>query len=141
MSDGDNATPGRHGQDGSSAPDGQSDAYQWHTRSAAPLPGATPNNHTDGITVADLIAKLNGASPVPPDLKRHQPETSPPPPAPPTEVIDAVADAQDTQDVQDAGDFEDFDTYGAYDTFDTEIMPAIGAQSELPDLTLAHRTR
>lgn len=130
MSDGDVATPGRHGQGDSSTPEGQSDTYQWLTRSARPLPGAapwerasvadedaqpasTPNNHTDGITVADLIAKLNGDSAVPSELKRHRSDVSGPPPAPPT---------------------EDFDTF---DTFDTEIMPAIG--SELPDLTLAHR--
>src|SRR6476661_6219269 len=83
MSDGDNATPGRHGQDGSSAPDGPLDATPWHTRSARPSPGAAPweragvsdddappaapaGNHTDGISVADLIAKLNGDLAVPP---------------------------------------------------------------------------
>src|SRR6476620_9873262 len=73
MSDGDNSTTGRHGQRGSSAPDGTSDTNQWLTRSARPSPGAAPwergragdgedatassapGNHTDGITVAVLI--------------------------------------------------------------------------------------
>src|SRR6478752_9810292 len=111
MSDGDNSTTGRHGQRGSPAPDGTSDTNQWLTRSARPSPGAAPwergragdgedatassapGNHTDRITVADLIAKLNGDGAVPPELKRHRPESATPPslpPAPPTEVIEAV---------------------------------------------------
>lgn len=157
MSDGDNATPGRHGRGDSSAPDDKSDAYQWLTRSAAPLPGAapwerssvadddaqpasTPNNHTDGITVADLIAKLNGHDAVPSELKRHRPEHSTPPaapqpPPPPTEVIDAVsASAYYERPIEQADEVADDET------FDTEIMPAIGAQaSDLPDLTLTHQ--
>ena len=62
-------------------------------------------SHTDGVTVADLIAKLNGDQAVPPELRRHRPEperrtrplrraTDPDaaePPAPPTEVIGARA--------------------------------------------------
>jgi LCP family protein required for cell wall assembly len=162
MSDGDNATPGRHGRGDSSTPDDQSDAHQWHTRSPAPLPGAapweragvadadadsdaqpasTPNNHTDGITVADLIAKLNGHGAVPSELKRHRSESSAlpaapqPPPAPPTEVIEAVPASADYERA-----IEQSDEVADADNFDTEIFPAIGAQvSELPDLTLAHR--
>ncbi|WP_006241571.1 LCP family protein [Mycolicibacterium tusciae] len=156
MSDGDNATPGRHGRGDSSTPDDPSEAYQWHTRTPAPLPGAapweragvaaddaqpvsTPNNHTDGITVADLIAKLNGHDAVPSELKRHRPESSTPPaapqPPPPTEVIDAVA-ASAPYERPIAQSDEEPDA----DNFDTEIFPAIGAQaSELPDLSLAHR--
>ncbi|WP_099038432.1 LCP family protein [Mycobacterium neglectum] len=154
MSDGDNATPGRHGRGDSSAPDGPSDAYEWLTRSAPPLPGAapwersgiaeddaqptsTPNNHTDGITVADLIAKLNGDHAVPSELKRHRPENSTPPaapqppPPPPTEVIDAVPASTW---------YERSDEVADDDSFDTEIIPAIAAQaSELPDLTLTHQ--
>ncbi|MGZ5364450.1 MAG: LCP family glycopolymer transferase [Mycobacterium sp.] len=151
MSDGDNATPGRHGRGGSSAPDGQSDAHQWHTRSAAPLPGAapwerasvadddaqpasTPNNHTDGITVADLIAKLNGDHAVPSTLKRHRPEVTPPPPALPTEVIDAVPAAYDDarEPVEPAESDEDRQ--------DTEVIPIPpGYPSEVPDLALVHQ--
>lgn len=72
MSDGDNATPGR-------PPTGDDD--QWHTRSPRPIPGAAPGerqrdtsrprsdqdgpsgSHADGITVADLIAKVSGTTP------------------------------------------------------------------------------
>jgi LCP family protein required for cell wall assembly len=158
MSDGDNATPGRHGRGDSSTPDDRSDAYQWHTRSAAPLPGAapwerasvadddaqpvsTPNNHTDGITVADLIAKLNGHEAVPSELKHHRSESSTPPaapqppPPPPTEVIDAIpASTHYGRPVEQSDDVADAEN------FDTEIIPAIGAQdSELPDLTLTHQ--
>ena len=158
MSDGDNATPGRHGRGDSSAPDGHSDASQWLTRSASPSPGAAPwersgiaddaaqpasapNNHTDGITVADLIAKLNGDDAVPSELKRHRSESSTPaaaPQAPPpsevTDVVPALAHyeppIEQTDEVADA------------ENFDTEIIPAIEAHaSELPDLTVAHQVR
>lgn len=77
MSDGDNATPGQHR---ASEPDGDN---QWITRSSQPTPGAAPwerasdsettddgpeGNHTDGVTVADLFAKLTGG--VPESLRR-----------------------------------------------------------------------
>jgi LCP family protein required for cell wall assembly len=157
MSDGDNATPGRHGRGASSSPDDSSETYQWHTRSPAPSPGAapwerahasyddespaaapsasTPGNHTDGITVADLIAKLNGDQAVPSELKRHRSEDSTPPPAPPTEVIDAVP-AYGRQEPIDPLLEEPIEAPEAEDYFDTEIIPAVGA--ELPDLTSAH---
>ena len=100
MSDGDNATAGRHGRGESSSPDSPSETHPWLTRSAQPSPGAAPwervhvsdddesvaetvGNHTDGITVADLIAKLNGDHAVPTELKRHRPDvTALPPPSP-----------------------------------------------------------
>src|SRR6478736_2869014 len=104
MSDGDNATPGRPRASDSNG------ANQWLSRSALPprtpapwerKPPAEPedtdtssetNSHTDGVTVADLIAKVTGAAPT--DLpSRHaapepepEPEAmrpKPPPPAPP----------------------------------------------------------
>jgi LCP family protein required for cell wall assembly len=153
MSDGDNATPGRHGRAGSSSPDSTSDSYQWNTPSARPSPGAapweragvtdgndaapdsTPGNHTDGVTVADLIAKLNGDRAVPSELKRHRTEASTPPPAPPppTEVIDAVpAPARHERPAEPAD----------ADSPDTEVIPVIGAgAADLPDLALAHRQR
>ncbi|MCP9271482.1 LCP family protein [Mycolicibacterium arenosum] len=115
MSDGDNATPGRPPP---------SDDDHWLTRTPRPKPGAAPwerreeqressppatGNHADGITVADLIAKVSGTSP-PSDRKpeptRHSapiprqasvppPRSTPPPPqpvpedeyAPPTDII------------------------------------------------------
>lgn len=136
MSDGDNATPdppGRFGSDGDN---------RWLTRTPRPLPGAAPwerqgrsdrdergsestGHHTDGVTVADLIAKVNGATAVPPRLRHHRaapeppPAPPPPPPAPPTEVIEAVQEP-----VIEAADP------------DTEIIPVARLTSEdLPDLT------
>ena len=163
MSDGGSATPGRHGREESSSPDDQSETYQWLTRSAQPAPGAAPwerahvsdddespdaapsdsatGNHTDGVTVADLIAKLNGDQAVPSELKRHRPEASTPPqtppPAPPTEVIDAVP-AYGTHDRPIEPHLEaSLEPPEAEDYYDTEIIPAV--DSELPDLTSAHR--
>ena len=74
MSDGDNATPGPPRLPGPPDPGDN----QWLTRSPRPSPGAAPwersgtfrirgrrgaqptGNHTDGVTVADLIAKVHG---------------------------------------------------------------------------------
>jgi LCP family protein required for cell wall assembly len=129
MSDGDNATPGlpRAGDN------------PWLTRSARPSPGAAPwernghsdsgdidkeehtGNHTDGVTVADLIAKVHGASSVPEELRRPRPE--PEPPAPATEVIAAVRPEPEDPE--------------------TEVIPVVaGYASEVPDLaTLRQRDR
>lgn len=114
MSDGDNATPGRRRR----LPDDQSD-NQWITRSPQPLPGAAPwerqdqpspddsapdeptGSHSDGVTVADLIAKIAGTGFTP---TRHRLEAEPdpafapepvpsytrPPVPDPTDVIAAV---------------------------------------------------
>ncbi len=128
MSDGDNATPGLPGRPG--PPEGVGD-NQWLTRSPRPSPGAAPwersgnsdsgeieqpestGNHTDGVTVADLIARLQGASSVPEELKRTHVE--PEPEAPRTEVIAAVP-----VDVEDPA---------------TEVFPVVaGYASEVPDL-------
>src|SRR5690349_25149506 len=106
MSDGDgdfpDATPGLP----SAGPN------RWLTRSAPPSPGAAPwersglsdaehddkgapaGKHTDGVTVADLIAKLNGASSVTEVRRGRRPaaELRPAPelPAPATEIIRPV---------------------------------------------------
>jgi LCP family protein required for cell wall assembly len=139
MSDGDNATPGLPG----------AGPNRWLTRNTSPEPGAAPwertgnshssevdkpeqtGHHTDGVTVADLIAKLNGASSVPQELRRPRPEPAPPappppyptpprPPAPPTEVIPPV-------------DIESDDP-------DTEVIPVVaGYASEVPDLAAMRR--
>jgi LCP family protein required for cell wall assembly len=127
MSDGDNATPGLPGAGGDN---------QWLTRSPRPSLGAAPwersgtsdsgdsgeiekpeqsGNHTDGVTVADLIAKVHGASRVPEELRRPQPEPEPEPEAPRTEVIAPVP--------------VDFDDPA------TEVIPVVaGYASEVPDL-------
>lgn len=92
MSDGDNATPGRRRR---AQDDGDN---QWLTRSRQPLPGAAPweradrvtgadptpdgptGNHTDGVTVADLIARMasSGEAPVP-RRSRHRADPEPDP--------------------------------------------------------------
>jgi LCP family protein required for cell wall assembly len=103
MSDGDNATPGRPG---SSRPGGPGDDNQWLTRSPRPMPGAAPwersrvpidpdeaeasdhqhrdepppTHHADGVTVADLIAKVSGTRPdQPEEPARHRAEPLPEP--------------------------------------------------------------
>ena len=141
MSDGDNATPGLPSPPGT--PDAGGD-NQWLTRSPRPSPGAAPwerngisesgdiekvrltGNHTDGVTVADLIAKVHGDSSVPEELRRSRPEPEPqaPPQAPPTEVIPAV-----WQPVA-----------AVRNDPDTEIIPAASMRSaELPDLARLRR--
>jgi len=143
MSDGDNATPGLPGRPG--PPDTGGD-NKWLTRSPRPSPGAAPwertgnsdsgdvekgaqtGSHTDGVTVADLIAKVHGAASVPEELRRPRPERErrvpppapPAPPAPPTEVIEAVgADSEDPV---------------------TEVIPVVaGYASEVPDLAALRR--
>src|SRR5215212_6171870 len=141
MSDGDNATPGLPSLPG--PPEGGGD-NQWLTRSPRRSLGAAPwersgtfesedverarptGNHTDGVTVADLISKVHGDSSVPEELRRSRPEPEPepepyvPPPAPPTEVIAAVQ--------------------GDSDDPETEVIPVVsGSAAELPDLARMRR--
>ncbi len=150
MSDGDNATPGPPRLPG--PPDAGGD-NQWLTRTPRPSPGAAPwerngtseseyaeksrqtgNNHTDGVTVADLIAKVHGDASVPEELRRirREPDAPPPqappppipPPAPRTEVIAAVwrRVAPDP------------------DSADTDVIPVVSMPySELPDLAHVRR--
>ncbi|MDV3129432.1 LCP family protein [Mycobacterium sp. 21AC1] len=162
MSDGDNATPGRRRR--RDPDEGQLNGHDtgrdnpWITRSPQPLPGAAPwerrddpkpadpppdeptGSHADGVTVADLIAKLAGNSHRPgrrrsrhasPDAteapgSRHraepepEPQSEPPPhrepppprePVPePTEIIEPVPPAPVPPDP---------------DALDTEIIPAV----------------
>ncbi len=85
MSDGDSAAPGRRppGTDESDPGIPTRATSDWLTRSRRPTPGAAPwerlgisagipsdepdapseGNHTDGVTVADLIAKVSGVEP------------------------------------------------------------------------------
>ena len=104
MSDGDNATPGRPAgrsrhrtapTNGLPELRGHRQAPRRGSADAGAEPGWRPTpppptgNHTDGVTVADLIAKVTGsrsggsAGPAP---RRTRARTSEPP-APPTEVI------------------------------------------------------
>ncbi|MGV0603069.1 LCP family protein [Mycolicibacterium sp. XJ1904] len=167
MSDGDNATPG--------PPDSTDGDNRWLTRSQRPAPGSAPweradiprrqepseaeaaevestGNHTDGVTVADLIAKLSGDNAVPPELRRRRRRAAEPPepPAPPTEIIASVPDAPAGPDSPAVPD----ESAGLYepgpdepwppassddDDCDTEILPVVHADAELPDLALIRR--
>jgi LCP family protein required for cell wall assembly len=143
MSDGDNATPGSAGSSGS---DGDN---KWLTRSQRPAPGAAPwerraspdseqtdtettGNHTDGVTVADLIARVSGGTGLPLGPRRRRAERAQQePPAPPTEIIAAVPAPDEAEE-----------PWPDDDEHDTEIIPAVSsAASELPDLTLVRRPR
>ena len=135
MSDGDNATPGRRRR---SDP---GDDNHWLTRTPRPSLGAAPwergtssesedsadakptGNHTDGVTVADLIAKVTGTEPASaPARHRAEPEAEPdPPPARFVEPVDAEEYRPPARDP---------------DTQDTEVIPVVSAYaSELPDLS------
>jgi LCP family protein required for cell wall assembly len=150
MSDGENATPGRpRASDLNGAP-------QWLTRSPRPSRAAAPwernagvdpnadaaptGNHTDGVAVADLIAKITGS--VPADLTgQHaapEPETAPPPPLEPSprptrqpprqprQLRSALPRARRQVDPSDP---------------DTEVIPPISYADELPDLAALRRAR
>ncbi|MCV6980482.1 LCP family protein [Mycolicibacterium pulveris] len=145
MSDGDSpgadATPGPRGSSESGHP---ADDNRWLTRSARPKPGAAPwerrsragrgdgagpgpGSHTDGITVADLIARVRGDTAVPEKLRRRRAE--PDEPAPVTEIIAAVPDTEEPRPLPD-------------DEHDTEIIPAVQLRSpDLPDLSAVRRHR
>ena len=149
MSDGDNATPGLPGRPG--PPDGVGD-NQWLTRSPRRSPGAAPwersgssesedsgsediekagqtGNHTDGVTVADLIAKVHGDSSVPEELRRTRPEPEVEPPASPTEVFAAVSEPPPR-----------YSRALDPDSVDTDVIPTASVQpSDLPDLASVHR--
>lgn len=125
MSDGDAedaaATPGRPTDDDQTG--GRPDSV-WHTRSRRPKPGAAPwereidagdtppRESTGPVTVADLIAKINGGAPAT-EPKRHR--------AAPEQEFDPQSEPE---------------PYPDGDDLDTTILPALdGRASELPDLT------
>jgi LCP family protein required for cell wall assembly len=130
MSDGDNATPGHPRASDSDAanqwltrsPRSSRAAAPWERRSAAepddPDTFPSTGNHTDGVTVADLIAKVTGSAP--PDLpSRHaapEPEPEAAPPRGPVQLRPAQPQPGDPSDP------------------DTEVIPAVSYASELPDL-------
>ncbi|HEX3285901.1 MAG TPA: LCP family protein [Mycobacterium sp.] len=146
MSDGDNdATPGRPR---ASDLDG---AQQWLTRTPRPSrtaapwerhsgpapdaddPSSTTGNHTDGVAVADLIAKITGS--VPADLASNQPGPEPSPPPQPRprqqppgrrQLRPAAVVPPRSSDSSDP---------------DTEVIPAVSYAEELPDLAALRRAR
>jgi LCP family protein required for cell wall assembly len=86
MSDGGNATPGQHrapdeGERVARVPRSGAGAAPWERTPAAPhrAPATPPpsGSHTEGVTVADLIAKLSGSAP-PVESTRHRVEAPPP---------------------------------------------------------------
>ena len=149
MSDGDNATPGRPRR-----PDRPGGDNQWLTRTPRPTPGAAPwerrssaepddtdtagptGNHTDGVTVADLIAKVTGRGPTrtaPSGPTRDRHRSAPSRTAPP--IADAAAPtARRVTGRTAAGDPT---TRGDPDT---EVIPSASlTPSELPDLSALRR--
>jgi LCP family protein required for cell wall assembly len=152
MSDGDNATPGRP-----RASDSNGD-NQWLTRSPRPPRAAAPwerhsaaepedtatpaptGSHTDGVTVADLIAKVTGSPPA--DLpSRHaapepEPEPEPPvmrPPAPPPEPSEPRS--------RQARQLRPKPRPAGPSDPDTEVIPAVGYADEIPDLAALRRSQ
>jgi len=124
------APPGRPLPDGDDR-GGENNDADWHTQSRQPLPGAAPweralepretaedadgapdkpresNGNTEAVTVADLIAKINGGAPVAPKRHRAEPEPEPEP-----------------------------EPYPELDDLDTTILPVtVVPASEIPDLT------
>jgi len=67
MSDGENATPGQHGGDAAPGQHGGDAAPGKHSGDAAPEPSG---HHTEGVAVADLIAKVTGDPRVAPVTRR-----------------------------------------------------------------------
>jgi LCP family protein required for cell wall assembly len=103
-------------------------------------------NHTDGVTVADLIAKVNGE--VAPSEGRHRVEPEPeplPPPAPPTEYIEPVREpyepvAREQYEPVTPAPYEPVVAADPYDP-DTEVIPVASLRSsELPDLARLRRS-
>ena len=141
MSDGDNATPGRPRASDLNG------ANEWLTRSSPPVRAAAPwerrpgvesdgtdaspptGSHTDGVAVADLIAKITGSAPAgTPSRRRAAAEPDPDPPPPPApRTPRQLRPAQPC-----SGDSSDPDT---------EVIPAVSYASELPDLAALRRAR
>ncbi len=144
MSDGDNATPGRPRASDLNG------ANQWLTRNPRPPRAAAPwerqavgepeaadasaetGNHTDGVTVADLIAKITGTSP---DLPSRHAAPEPPampapkPPPPPRRPRQPRPLRPPQPRIADPSDP------------DTEVIPLVSYADELPDLAALRQAR
>jgi LCP family protein required for cell wall assembly len=152
MSDGDNATPGRP-----RASDSNGD-NQWLTRSPRPPRAAAPwerhsapepqesgtpaptGSHTDGVTVADLIAKVTGSAPADLPSRHAAPEPEPEPPvirspeAPRPPPPAPSPPRRPRQLRQKRHNAEPRDP-------DTEVIPAVSYADEIPDLAGLRRAR
>jgi LCP family protein required for cell wall assembly len=139
MGDGDNATPGPPRPSWPSDAGGDS---QWLTRSQRPSLGAAPwersskpepdqaesakptGNHTDGVTVADLIAKVRGDASASDGPKRQRKQSDPPPVPSPSLVHPVRAPYERVLSTPDP------------DSADTEVIPIASVRAaEFPNLT------
>ncbi|OBI78047.1 LCP family protein [Mycobacterium sp. E740] len=154
MSDGDRDIP-----DATPGPADPTDGdNQWLTRTQRPTAGAAPwerksisrsspadadadadaveaestGNHTDGVTVADLIAKLSGDAAIPPPRRRRRREDESAASAEPAAAPPAESDAEVEGESDDSTD-------DWADDNDTEIFPVVRERPELPDLALVRR--
>lgn len=148
MSDGDNATPGRP-----RASD-VNDANQWLTRSSRPPRAAAPwergaavgpddsdtppptGNHTDGVTVADLIAKVTGS--VPAHLQSQQDAAEPESPAAPPEPEPPAPPPPPAPKPRQPRLLRPKPQPHLSDP-DTEVIPAVSYADEVPDLASLRR--
>src|ERR1700754_2154606 len=150
MSDGDNATPGHP-----RASDLNGD-NQWLTRPPRPPRAAAPwergsaaepedsdaapptGSHTDGVTVADLIAKVTGSTP-PADLpSRHAaPDPEPPALAPPPPPPTPTRSPRQPRQLRPTPPSKPDDSSDP----DTEVIPLVSYADELPDLAALRRAR
>ncbi len=164
MSDGDNATPGfPHPSDGLGQRTGDHDDSQWLTRSARPSPAAAPweratrastdpeadrasggdeptGNHTDGVTVADLIARLTGGGATPRPRRRRADDDA----EPPAERTDSENTEVENTEVEATAVLPQLVESPAIDfpddaDPDTEVMAAAGPGGDLPDLAALER--
>lgn len=152
MSDGENHTPGRP------RPDEPGDDNQWITRSPRPMRGAAPweraavhgsdadepaaaptGSHTDGVTVADLIAKVAGTPPPaqPTSRRRHRTREEPVEPVEPHDVDEPPVDPTPVAEYPHYPELAEYAGSG-YPAFDpaTDILPTVSAHhADLPVLT------
>ncbi|MDY6997672.1 MAG: LCP family protein [Actinomycetota bacterium] len=122
MSDGDHATPGRPGSGDDTTPDGD---LPTRPQPSAPdgAPWQAPNWGPDRtpLTVAELIAKINGETPTT-TPKRHR------------AVVEPEAALEPEPDLEPDTDAE---PYPAQDDLDTTVLPVVAAPlyTDVPDLT------
>ena len=156
MSDGDNATPGvpapgRPDSDG---------ANQWLTRISAAIArrravgaqrhsdepeadddtSSQTGSHTDGVTVADLIAKVHGAAQRSPEQLQRQPSPRHRQPRRPRPVATARPAAPPPRQ-RHRGSFGPRRRDQRSTDPDTEIIPVVAYADEIPDLAASRRAR
>ncbi|RDH78845.1 LytR family transcriptional regulator [Mycolicibacterium moriokaense] len=153
MSDGENATPGRPRASDTNG------ANEWLTRSPRPPRAAAPwerqpaaapedpdpetGHHADGVTVADLIAKITGSAPADLPSRHSAPEPEPPaappraaqpPPRPPVPAPPPPRPRQPRQ-------LRSKPRPEPLSDPDTEVIPVVSYADEIPDLAALKRAR